>query len=167
MKFDVFTSDLNNFIHNLLIYPSIYRLLHVCQSHTSALWCHLNSPLLFLITRAFCRRFPPKYIEITLKAIQSTFRSLEMHSKRRYEICICSVILGELEYFRNNKDFSSIFPENFRCNLTYFECENFPDSFFHHIFESGILGFLFSFFSKPGECNVKNLTSENRRKLIR
>ena len=27
---------------------------------------------------------------------QSTFRFLEMHSKRRYKICICSVILGEL-----------------------------------------------------------------------
>ena len=26
-------------------------------------------------------------------------------------ILICSVILGELEYFRNNKDFSSIFPK--------------------------------------------------------
>ena len=27
---------------------------------------------------------------------QSTFRFLEMHSKRRYKICICSVILGKL-----------------------------------------------------------------------
>ena len=27
---------------------------------------------------------------------QSTFRFLEMHSKWRYKICICSVILGEL-----------------------------------------------------------------------
>ena len=34
-----------------------------------------------------------------------------MYSKRRYEICICSVIQGELEYFRNNKDFRSIFPK--------------------------------------------------------
>ena len=41
-------------------------------------------------------------LEITLKrAIQRTFRSLEIHSKRRYEICMCSVILGELESFRN------------------------------------------------------------------
>ena len=31
-----------------------------------------------------------------------------MHSKRRYEIYICSVILGELESFRNNKDFPKI-----------------------------------------------------------
>ena len=34
-------------------------------------------------------------------AISDTFRSLEMHSKRRYKICICSVILRELDSFRN------------------------------------------------------------------
>ena len=38
------------------------------------------------------RAQPFKYIE-TL--------SLGMHSKRRYKICICSVILGELESFLN------------------------------------------------------------------
>ena len=32
-----------------------------------------------------------------------------MHSKRRYKIYICSVILVELEAFRNYKDFSVIF----------------------------------------------------------
>ena len=39
------------------------------------------------------------------------FRSLEMHSKRCYKICICSVILGQLiiESFRNDKGFSIIF----------------------------------------------------------
>ena len=37
---------------------------------------------------------------------KSIFRSLEMHSKRRYTIFICSVILGELESFRNYKGFS-------------------------------------------------------------
>ena len=40
-----------------------------------------------------------------------TFRSLEIHSKKRYKICICSVILGELEAFRNYKGFSVIFPK--------------------------------------------------------
>ena len=45
------------------------------------------------------RRSPPTYIEITFLAIQSTLRSLEMHSKRCYEICIGSVILGQLEPF--------------------------------------------------------------------
>ena len=31
-----------------------------------------------------------------------------MYSKQRYKICICSVILGELEAFRNYKGFSVI-----------------------------------------------------------
>ena len=56
------------------------------------------------------RLVPPKYTE------KSTFRSLEMHSKRPYKIvsCICSVILHdprELESFRNYKGFSITFPK--------------------------------------------------------
>ena len=48
-------------------------------------------------------------LEITFKrAIQSTFRSLEIHSRRRYEICICSVILGEFESFRNYNACASV-----------------------------------------------------------
>ena len=31
--------------------------------------------------------------------IQSTFRPLEMHSKRFYKICICLVILGKMNLF--------------------------------------------------------------------
>ena len=53
------------------------------------------------------RRFCPKCIENTFKAIQSTFRSLEMHSQWRYKICICSVILGH----RNCYGFSITFPK--------------------------------------------------------
>ena len=34
-----------------------------------------------------------------------------MHSRRRYKICICSVILGELEAFRNYKGFNVIYPK--------------------------------------------------------
>ena len=49
------------------------------------------------------RRFPPKCIENTFVAIQSTFKSLEKHSKRRCKICICSAIPGELESIRNYK----------------------------------------------------------------
>ena len=33
-----------------------------------------------------------------------------MHSKARYKICTCSVILGELKSFRNYKGSSIIFP---------------------------------------------------------
>ena len=38
----------------------------------------------------------------------TTLRSLEMHSKWRYKICTCLVILEELESFRNYKGFSII-----------------------------------------------------------
>ena len=57
------------------------------------------------------RRFSPKSIENTFYAMQSTFRSLAMNSKWRHKICVCSVILGELESFRNYKGLSIIFPK--------------------------------------------------------
>ena len=69
-----------------------------------------------------------------------------MHSKRCYNICICSVILGELESFQNYTGLEYFFPENFRCNLTYYESETFSDSFLHHIFESE--NFRFPLFSE-------------------
>ena len=55
----------------------------------------------YLRVKGTQRRFSVAYIENTFKAIQSTFRSLEMYSEGRYKICICSVILGQLESFRN------------------------------------------------------------------
>ena len=36
------------------------------------------------------------------------FRSVEMHSQRRYKICICSVSLGQLESFPTYKGLSII-----------------------------------------------------------
>ena len=59
-----------------------------------------------------------------------------MHSKRNYKIGIRSAILGELESFQNYEEFRIIFSKNFRCNLTYYEGDNFSDSFFHHFFVS-------------------------------
>ena len=52
-------------------------------------------------------------------------------------------ILGELESSKL-QGLQYYFPENFRCNLTYYEGENFSDSSLYHIFESEILGLLFS-----------------------
>ena len=63
-----------------------------------------------------------------------------MHSKRRYKICICSVILGERESFRN---FQYYFPANFRCNSTFRESEDCSDAYLHHIFEFENFGFSF------------------------
>ena len=55
--------------------------------HVEILWRFLA------IYRGTQRRFPPKCIENTFQATQSTCRSLEM---RCYKICTCSVILGGL-----------------------------------------------------------------------
>ena len=41
---------------------------------------------------------------------------------------------------------SIYFTENFRCNLTYYQSENFTNSFLHHIFESE--NFRFPFFDE-------------------
>ena len=41
------------------------------------------------------------------------YRSVEIHSERRYKICICLVSLGDFESFRNYKGFSIIFMKNF------------------------------------------------------
>ena len=51
-----------------------------------------------------------------------------MHSNRRYKICICSVILGERQSFRNDKGLSIIFRKIFDEIQTYYEIETFSDS---------------------------------------
>ena len=68
-----------------------------------------------------------------------------MHpNKRRYKICICSVIQGELESFQYSKGFCIIFPKILDVNyLTYYDSEKFSDSSPHHIFESENFRFLF------------------------
>ena len=65
-----------------------------------------------------------------------------MHSKQRYKIFICLVVLGELKSFRMGLQY--YFPENFRCNLTVYESGNFSDSSLHHILESENFRFPFS-----------------------
>ena len=82
------------------------------------------------------RQLPPKYIETLFRLFRSTFRSLEMHSKRRYKICTCSVILGELEPFRNYKGFNIIFSKNLEAIYAINESRNFSDCSLNHIFKS-------------------------------
>ena len=69
-------------------------------------------------------------------AIQSTFRYLKMHSKRRYKISICSgmVILEGTWVFSKSQGLEYYFSENFRWNLAYYESETFSDSLHYHIF---------------------------------
>ena len=136
------------------------------------------------------RRFPPKYDENTFQAIQSTFRSLEMHSRRPYKIFICSVIPGELpceQWFlvaqrpawRNHCSqgtgelfeitrLQHSFSEKFRCNVKFYESENFSDSSLHPYLESENFRFLLSKKNSATwvvKCK-KNKTSENRREFI-
>ena len=86
------------------------------------------SDVVIWINRGTQRRFPPKYVENPFYAIQSTFKLLEMRSKRCQQIFICSVILGELISLFEIARASVLFSKNFRCNLTFYESENFSDS---------------------------------------
>ena len=93
-----------------------------------------------------------------------------MHSKWRYQICIS--VFGHSRrtlVFSKLRRIQNYFPENFRCNLTSYEGDNFSDSFFHHIFESK--NFLGSFLlaaknSLTQGVKCEKLTSENRREFI-
>ena len=68
-----------------------------------------------------------------------------MHSKRRYKISICSVILGKLNtFFSKLRGLQYYVRENLRCNLERCENENLFYSSLRHIFEPKI--FRFSFF---------------------
>ena len=91
----------------LLTWPLWYYDRFVCLSFFSRTW-NLRDKSLREQTRLFRiwphamlvhrgkwwwakRRFPPNEIETTFQAIQSNFRSVEMHSKRRYKNCISLV----------------------------------------------------------------------------
>ena len=65
---------------------------------TICIICKLKSQ--GLLGRGTQRRFPSKYVENTFQAIQSSFRSQEIHSKRRYKLIgFCSVTQGTLRLF--------------------------------------------------------------------
>ena len=79
----------------------------------------------------------------TFQAIQSTFRYVQMHSKAPCNICICSVILGQLEPFRNYKGFSMIFPKILDAIYRLTKVNFFSDSSIHAFSNPKILGFFF------------------------
>ena len=87
-----------------------------------------------------------------LNALKSLFRvprvlldlQTEMHSKRRYKICICSVILGELEASRNYKGVSVLFPKLLYAIERFTKVRIFLISLSITLLNSKSLGFLFS-----------------------
>ena len=79
-----------------------------------------------------------------------------MHSKRRHKIFVCSVILGELQSFRNYKNY---------------ERANFSDSPLHHIFESEHFSFpplldWRTIYSIPFECAIDTKSREFQYKIL-
>ena len=78
-------------------------------------FCSLCLFCLFLLVVVFV------LIESSFQAIQSTFRPLALHSKRRYKTCICSVILGKFESFRNCKGFGIVSSKSFKCTPFLFD----------------------------------------------
>ena len=62
----------------------------------------------------------------TLFRLSRELLDLQNCIKRGRAIWVCSKLLG----------FQYYFPENFRCNLTFYESENFSNSSPHRIFES-------------------------------
>ena len=89
------------------------------------------------------RRFPPKCTEITSLAIQSTFRSLEMLSTRRYKIRTCSVVLMQLHYSGIYKGLSIILPKILGALLSFMKVGIFLIPFSIAFSNPKILGFLF------------------------
>ena len=103
--------------------------------------------------------FLPNSLVTHFRLSRVFFRPLEMHSKRRYKICICSVILcGGTWVFPKLQGLQYYFSEKFRCNLAHYEKEKFFDSSLHHIFESENLRFPFSYekWSNLG-CEVEKI----------
>ena len=82
---------------------------------------------------------------------------LEVHPKRRHKICISSVILGQLESFRNYKGLSIIFPKILDAIWRVTKVRHFLIPLSIVFLNSKILGFFFS------TKNSLNLGSEMRK----
>ena len=86
-----------------------------------------------------------------------------MHSKRRSKICICSVVLGQLESFRNYKGLSIIFPKIVDVILSFAKMRIFLIFLSVAFSNPNILGFLFL----QKNSLTWGLKCEKRREFIR
>ena len=76
------------------------------------------------------------YSKVFLGSPEYSYGSLEMHYKRRCKIFICSVILGELEAFRNYKGLSVSFTSAERVGIRAAqECSEVASALVRGIFE--------------------------------
>ena len=96
----------------------IFRTIHEGHKHSVIIGGHRIHALLqstFEVTIRACamavgRGTSDGFLLNVLKQLLGYLVYLEI-SKRRYKSCICSVILGQLESFRNYKGFSIFVPE--------------------------------------------------------
>ena len=83
----------------------------------------VHIPILF---RGTLGQFTPEYIENTFWVNQRTFRSLEIHSKRRYKSNFVRSSWENLSFFFSKlQGLQHYFPKNCRCNLMSYEIEDF------------------------------------------
>ena len=103
-----------------------------------------------------------------LNTLKTLFRrAVEMHSRCRYNICICSVILGELESFQNYTGLSTFSPKILDAIWLNTKVRHFLIPFSITFLNPKILGFVFSQKnSLTWEIKCENLTSENRRDFL-
>ena len=66
------------------------------------------------------------------------------NESRMYTASLFPVNVFQLALKKKLQGIQHYFPENFSCNLKFYESENFPDSSLHHIFGSENLSFPFS-----------------------
>ena len=109
------------------------RSILICKLSSGDFRCNSASQITEL-RRDTQRRFPPKFIENTFQTIQGTLRYLSVHSKWRYKI--------RTWVFSKSQSLQYYSPENFRCNLTYYESKNFSDSSLITFLNTKNLGFL-------------------------
>ena len=127
--------------------------------HPSFFLCLLRYLYMYLL-RGTQWRFPPSHWKHFL-GYPEYFRSLQMHSKRRHKICICSVILGQPESFPNYKGLSIIFPQILDAIWHDTKEGHFLIPRSIAFFNSKILGFLFSTknsITSAVKCEKLNLT---------
>ena len=153
--------------YELLKNSSIFSRYIVQLTITICIICKLKSQ--GSLGRGTQRRFPSKYVENTFQTVQSSFRSQEIHSKRRYKIGFCLVILGDFASCRNYKGFRIIFPKILDAIYPFTNVKIFLIPLSITSFESESLRFRFSTKNSIflGEWNVANWASENRRVFIR
>ena len=137
-------------------------------------YCKLQSEFFHRFMRPSREALASYLVEPETNARQAMWQSFLTGVKKRkllsahlahYKDFRCSAVLGLKKFFRSKLRVSTVsfssslsllellqhycyLPETFRCNLKFFEGDNFSDSYFYQIFESGNFRFPFCYEKK-------------------